>query len=195
LTLGLLCFNAFVSTGSVAVVVSGILALYNLISRWRGGFMIDVLLSYPAIDFFEDFSLTGKHQPRAMFTGCPLLTKKYSEKQKEGDENVFLNYEYSAYAVSKPLHKCSILVLHRKTLRFYPEDTFWDEHEDLIYSKYIVPKDKMDVQKFDCPNPEEKFIMRPQYEEFIRELSQQLYENPHGFYLSVDEVMEVSSGK
>jgi len=157
--------------------------------------MIDVSLSDATIDFFKDVSLIGKHQPRAIFKGCLLLSKKFSEKEKEGDEDILLNYEYSAYAVSKLLHKWPILVLHRKTLRFYTEGDFWDEHEDLIYSKYVIPKDKADVQKFDCPNPEEKYVMRPQYEEFIRELSQHLYGFPEFFYLSVEDVMEVSSAK
>jgi hypothetical protein len=183
-----------VSTGSVAMVVSGILALYNKISRWRGGYMISMPLSQATIDFFKEFSLTGKHQPKAMFKGCLISSKTFSDIEKDGDDNILLNYGYSAFAVTMRLQKYPVLVLHRQTIRF-DTDFVGDEHEVCIYSKYIIPKDKADVQRFDCPNPEEKFVMRPQYEEFIRELSQQLYGFPDWYYLSAEDLIEVSSAK
>ncbi len=156
--------------------------------------MIGMPLSDATTDFFKDFSLTGKHQPRAKFHGCLLLSKTFSDIEKEGDDNILLNYGYSAFAVATRSNKYPILVLHRQTTRFH-QDFLGDEQEVCIYSKYIIPKDKADVQKFDCPNPEEKFVMRSQYEEFIRELSQQLYGFPDWYYLNAEDVMEVSSGK
>jgi hypothetical protein len=159
-----------------------------------GGFyMICFPSSKISIDRLEVFYLTGKHQPKALCKGLLVLSKKFSDLGNGEDSEVLFHYEYSAYAVWDSFD-LPILVLHRKTSRDHMID-FGQLVEVCVYSKYLIPKDRSEVQKFDCPNPEEKYAMRPQYEEFVQELSQIIYDHPNGFYLSIEDLTGASDGK
>jgi len=128
---------------------------------------------------FDNHVLRGMNQPMICFQGGILHCRIYEIKRKD----LHIKHVYTAYAFDASIDGELRLLLFREEI---DEATFGMT----VFSKYLVPKGKREVQRFHTyTHTNDKYDIVDGYNQFVEELSEKIFGTKIGFYLNAMEIL------